>query len=262
MSIECNSDRRAIGFTLIELLVVIAIIAVLAGLLLPALARAKSQARRIECANNLRQITLGALSYSSDFSAYAPYYERASPETFWAWKLRRYVNADWTNRLYHCPSFAWTNRQALHAETGIHGGAGSYDMNAFSVAGDFGLGGITSQRDPGDLARPIKEAEVLRPDDMIAFGDVVADPKRMQTGTSLLNPLYFKYQTKEATMEIRNDVAYRAARRHGRVFNFSLADGHLEFGRPEKFAQFKPQIIRRWNRDNEPHPDMWLRGPD
>jgi len=99
-----HSPRIRRGFTLIELLVVLAIIALLAGLLLPALASARSRALRASCQSNLHQMGLGIQMYTDDHRGLFPETTHDTTETnrSWIFTLRPYLAG--TDRVRLCPS--------------------------------------------------------------------------------------------------------------------------------------------------------------
>jgi len=95
-------DAKKSGFTLIELLVTIGIIAILAGMLMPALARAKSKANGVKCLNNIRQMGMAATMYAGDFADELP--RRRQTEDSWILALRPYYS---DQKLLKCPSDRW-----------------------------------------------------------------------------------------------------------------------------------------------------------
>lgn len=230
MFIRRNEAKK--GFTLIELLVVIAIIAILAAILFPVFARARENARKSSCQNNLKQLALGFKQYINDFDERFPLVAVTnntasttySPPYGWADALQPYIR---NTQVYQCPSDA-----AEGSEISSDFGFSDYWYNANFMVFYKGQWTGAPESMLGSVAQTILAGDGGNSDgntDGKPTGD--ARYNICGDGTSLT-----KFGQRCAPAPV-GFATFPSAQLHLEGANFAYADGHVKWLRGNKPTQ-------------------------
>jgi len=242
------------AFTLVDLLIVIGIIALLATLLTVGVSAAKARARRITCLNNLSQIGKAMTMYVGENNKY-PSAIGGPPFQTWEGSLTPYTGISWTNAGFNCPSFLAEGGVVAFSPPPPEGGRftnqSSYAYNANGMSGFASAGTASFSKGlPQGLAvynRAVLATQIVAPSEMYEAGDTRPFLLRRAGVDSWIGP---------PVMQAWKLITIEAPPLHGDGYNLLFVDGHVSLVKRKDYL-YPPRAAQHWNRDNQPHPELW-----